>query len=69
MVATLGLGAALLLSMNAEEKGKASREARERSERCRDWLKSLMLPDPPKPATKEELYAVAKEARREQVEL
>lgn len=47
--------------MNAEEKAKTAREARERAERCRDWLKTLMLPGHPKPATKDELYAVAKE--------
>jgi hypothetical protein len=40
MAGILGLGSLLFLSMNAEEKAKASREARERSERCRDWLRS-----------------------------
>ena len=47
--------------MNAHEKGKAAQEARERCERCRDWLKTLMLPGHAKPATKDELYALAKE--------
>lgn len=47
--------------MIREEKEKAAREARERSERCRNWLTALMLPGQPKPATKEELFALAKE--------
>ena len=50
--------------MNAHEKEKAAKEARERSERCREWLKTLMLPGHPKPATKDELYALAKEQLR-----
>jgi hypothetical protein len=46
--------------MNPEEKEKAAREARERSERCWDW-QPLMRPGLPKPATKDELFALANE--------
>jgi hypothetical protein len=45
--------------MNVHE--RAAIEARKRSEKCRDWLKALMVPGQPKPATKEELFAWAKE--------
>lgn len=45
--------------MNSHE--KAAREARERSERCREWLKTLMTPGHPKPATKDELFEWARE--------
>ena len=45
--------------MNSRE--RLSAEARGRSERCRDWLKALMIPGALRPATKEELFAWARE--------
>ena len=47
--------------MNASEKDKAAQEARERAKRFRDWLNTPMLPGHAKPATKDELFALAKE--------
>jgi hypothetical protein len=45
--------------MNARERSSA--EARARSERCLDWLRTLMIPGAPRPATKEKLFAWTRE--------
>lgn len=45
--------------MNTREKAFA--EAQERRRRCADWLKTFMAPGHPKPATKEELFAWARD--------
>jgi len=44
--------------MNAKQKAFA--EAQARAKLVADWLKTLMLPGHPKPATKEELFAWAR---------
>jgi hypothetical protein len=45
--------------MNARERSSA--EARARSERCRDGLRTLLIPAAPRPVTKEKLFAWARE--------
>jgi len=40
---------------------QAALEARERVERCRAWLKTLMAPGCAKPGTKDELFAYARD--------
>jgi hypothetical protein len=50
------------MSADEEDMRKVSAAAAvERAARCRDWLKTLMLSGAPKPATKDELFAWAKE--------
>lgn len=45
--------------MNSRE--QAALGARERIQRSREWLKTLMTPGCPKPATKDELFAWARD--------
>jgi hypothetical protein len=44
---------------NADPRKVAAAIAMERSTMCRDWLKTLMIPGMPKPATKDELFVWA----------
>ena len=47
--------------MRKEEREKLFAEAHQKRRLCADWLKTLMIPGVPKPATKAELYAWARD--------
>jgi hypothetical protein len=47
--------------MTQSGKERLFREAEEQRRACTEWLKTLMIPGVPKPATKDELYRWARD--------